>query len=173
MKNYFIISKKSVHQLALEVNEHLDNGNECLGSPFQDAEKNFNQAMLSKVLVNKKEDQNLNTVNLDNTFEYFVMIKFKLRKDAENKFYDEVESYLREFPYEGLKFCEIFDLENEIGEYAFIEFFDNADNYLKALDRRDNPILDNLRKFVIPYDNGEDFSGSHGRLTKSFKHLLS
>ena len=54
MKNYFIISKKSVHQLALEVNEHLDNGNECLGSPFQDAEKNFNQAMLSKVLVNKK-----------------------------------------------------------------------------------------------------------------------
>ena len=172
MKNYFIISKKSIHQLALEVNEHLDNGNECLGSPFQDAEKNFNQAMLSRVLINKKDDQNLNTVNLDKTFEYFVMIKFKLLKDSENKFFNEVESYLRKFPYKGLKFCEIFDMENDIGEYAFIEFFDNAENYLKAIDRRDNPILDKLRKFVIPYDNGDDFAGSHGKLAKSFNHLL-
>ena len=173
MKNYFIISKKSIQQLALEVNEHLENGNECLGSPFQDAEKNFNQAMLSKVLINKKDDQNLNIVNLDKTFEYFVMIKFKLREDSEKNFYTEVESYLRKFPYEGLKFCEIFDLENEIGEYAFIEFFDSAENYLKAIDRRDNPILDKLRKFVIPYENGEDFSGSHGKLAKSFYHLLT
>ena len=63
-------------------------------------------------------------------------------------------------------------MENDIGEYAFIEFFDNAENYIKAIDRRDNPILDKLRKFVIPYDNGEDFIGSHGKLTKSFSHLL-
>ena len=46
------------------------------------------------------------------------------------------------------------------------------ENYLKALDRRDNPILDKLRKFIVPYDNGEDFSGSHGKLRKSFNHLL-
>ena len=63
-------------------------------------------------------------------------------------------------------------MENEFGEYAFIEFFDNAENYLKALDRRDNPILDKLRKFIVPYDNGEDFSGSHGKLRKSFNNLL-
>ena len=100
------------------------------------------------------------------------MIKFKLRQDVDNQFFKEVENYLRKFPYEGLKFCEIFDLENDIGEYAFIEFFDNAENYIKAIDRRDNPILDKLRKFVISYDNGEDFIGSHGKLTKSFSHLL-
>ena len=100
------------------------------------------------------------------------MIKFKLQKDAEIKFYNEVENYLKKFPYQGLKYCEIFDMENEFGEYAFIEFFDNAENYLKALDRRDNPILDKLRKFIVPYDNGEDFSGSHGKLRKSFNHLL-
>ena len=39
----------------------------------------------------------------------------------------------------------------EFGEY--VNFFDNAENYLKAL-----PILDKLRKFIVPYDNGEDFS---------------
>ena len=100
------------------------------------------------------------------------MIKFKLRQDVDNQFFKEVENYLRKFPYEGLKFCEIFDLENDIGEYAFIEFFDNAENYIKAIDRRDNPILDKLRKFVIPYDNGDDFAGSHGKLAKSFNHLL-
>ena len=173
MKNYFIISKNNIQQLALEVNEYLENGSECLGSPFQDNEKNFNQAMISKVIIKKKEDLHLNTVILDKTFEYFVMIKFKFRKEAEDQFYSEVENYLRKFPYEGLKFCEIFDLENDIGEHAFIEFFDSAENYLKAIDRRDNPILDKLRKFVIPYDNGEDFNGSHGKLSKSFNHLLT
>ncbi len=172
MKNYFIISKKNIQELALEVNEYLKNGRECLGSPFQDDQKNFNQAMLSKVLIKKQADQNLDTINLDDTFEYFVMIKFKLIRDSENKFIKEVENYLRKFPYEGLKFCEIFDMENEMGEYAFIEFFDNVENYLKAISRRDNPILEKLRKFVIPYNNGEDFAGSHGKLYKSFKHLL-
>ena len=172
MQKYFIISKINIQLLALEVNEYLENGCECLGSPFLDNERNFNQAMLSKALKKEKEDQHLNNFNLNKTFEYFVMIKFKLRQDVDNQFFKEVENYLRKFPYEGLKFCEIFDLENDIGEYAFIEFFDNAENYIKAIDRRDNPILDKLRKFVIPYDNGEDFIGSHGKLTKSFSHLL-
>ena len=131
-----------------------------------------NQAMLSKAAIKEKEDQHLNNFNLNKTFEYFVMIKFKLRQDVDNQFFKEVENYLRKFPYEGLKFCEIFDLENDIGEYAFIEFFNNAENHLKAIDRRDNPILDKLRKFVIPYDNGDDFAVSHGKLTKSFNHLL-
>jgi len=172
MKNYFIISKKNIQQLVLEVNEYIKSGSKCLGSPFQNNEKNFNQAMLSEALIMNEESQNLNTSNLSETFEYFVMIKFKLQKDAEIKFYNEVENYLKKFPYQGLKYCEIFDMENEFGEYAFIEFFDNAENYLKALDRRDNPILDKLRKFIVPYDNGEDFSGSHGKLRKSFNHLL-
>ena len=90
MKNYFIISKKNIQQLVLEVNEYIKSGSKCLGSPFQDNEKNFNQAMLSEALIMNEESQNLNTSNLSETFEYFVMIKFKLQKDAEIKFYNEL-----------------------------------------------------------------------------------
>ena len=79
MQKYFIISKINTQQLALEVNEYLKNGWECLGSPFLDNERNFNQAMLSKAAIKEKEDQHLNNLNLNKTFEYFVMIKFKLR----------------------------------------------------------------------------------------------
>ena len=172
MKTYFVVSKKSISQLASEVNKYLKSGAECLGSPFQDNETNFNQAMITEVLIDKNENQNIKTVKPDGTCEYFVMIKFRLRKDSANEFFSEVETYLRKFPYTGLKFCEIYDMENEIGEYAFVEFFDTTEHYLKALDRRDNPILDKLRKFVIPYDDGEEFEGSHGKLTKSFNHLL-
>ena len=74
MQKYFIISKTNIQQLALEVNEYLKNGWECLGSPFLDNERNFNQAMLSNASVNEKEDQHLSNVNLNTTFEYFVMI---------------------------------------------------------------------------------------------------
>ena len=50
--------------------------------------------------------------NLNKTFEYFVIsIKFKLRQDVDNQFFKEVENYLSKFPYEGLKFCEIFDFK--------------------------------------------------------------
>jgi hypothetical protein len=42
MQKYFIISKINIQQLALEVNEYLKNGWECLGSPFLDNERNFN-----------------------------------------------------------------------------------------------------------------------------------
>ena len=41
MKNYFIISKKNIQQLVLEVNEYIKSGSKCLGSPFQDNEKNI------------------------------------------------------------------------------------------------------------------------------------
>ena len=50
-----------------------------------------------EALIMNEESQNLNTSNLSETFEYFVMIKFKLQKDAEIKFYNEVENYLKNF----------------------------------------------------------------------------
>ena len=172
MLNYFIIQKKNIQELVLEVNEKLRQGSECLGSPFQDGESNFNQAMISNELINENKKSAIKEFNKNESFEYFVMIKFKLKKDHQKSFFSEVENYLRDYPYVGLKFCEIYDMENETGEFAFVEFFDNAENYLKAIDRRDNPILDRLRNFVIPYDNNEDFLGSHGKLVKSFKTFL-
>ena len=114
MKTYFIVSEKSLKNLTQKVNQMIVSGQRCLGAPFEDSKQNFNQAMLSKVLIKKKEDHHLNRVNLDKTCEYFVMIKFKLLKETEDQFFNEVENYLRKFPYEGLKFCEIFDLVTKI-----------------------------------------------------------
>ena len=75
MLNYFIIQKKNIQELVLEVNEKLRQGSECLGSPFQDGELNFNQAMISNELINENKKSVIKKFNKNESFEYFVMIK--------------------------------------------------------------------------------------------------
>ena len=173
MKTYFIVSEKSLKNLTQKVNQMIVSGQRCLGAPFEDSKQNFNQAMLADHEKVKTNSANIATsVNGYVSYEYFVHIKFRLQEGTEEQIYDWFEEYLTNYPYEGLKTCGIYDLENEAGEYAIMEYFDTAENYLKAIDRPNNPILEPIRKLVVPYEDGDHFISSHGRLVKSFDHLM-
>ena len=112
------------------------------------------------------------TINDYVSHEYFVLIRFRLKKGVEKQLYACFEEYLTAYPFAGLKTCGVYDMENDAGEYAIMEYFDTAENYLKALDRADNSFLDSIRKLVVPDKDGDYFIGSHGRLLKSFDHLM-
>ena len=58
-------------------------------------------------------------------------------------------------------------MENVAGEYEIMEYFDAAEDYLKAIDGPDNPILEPIRRLLAQYENGDHFIGSHRKLVKS------
>ena len=167
MKGYSIVSEKCLQNLTQKVNQIIISGHKCLGSPFQNSNKKFNQAMIA-------DEYKIETTLANEyvAYEYFVHIKFRIQEGAQEQIYAWFEEYLTKYPYDGLKTCGIYDMENEAGEYAIMEYFDTAENYLKAIDRQDNPILEPIRKLVVQYENGDHFIGSHGRLVKSFDHLM-
>ena len=173
MKTYSIVSEKSLQKLTQKVNQMIISGHKCLGGPFEDSKQNFNQAILvDDQKIETNSEKIAISANEYVSYEYFVHIKFRLQEGNLEQIYAWFEEYLTKYPYEGLKTCGIYDMENEAGEYAIMEYFDTAENYLKAIDRPDNPILEPIRKLVVPYEDGDHFIGSHGRLVKSFDHLM-
>ncbi len=135
-------------------------------------QNSFDKLIEKQNFIPHQTPNNTTAVNDYKSYEYFVHIKFRLREDASKYLYAYCEEYFKNHPFEGLKTCGIYDLENEAGEFAIMEYFDSAENYLKALDRADNRFLNAIKMFVIPYKDGDHFIGSHGRLMKSFDHIM-
>ena len=73
MKGYSIVSEKCLQNLTQKVNQIIISGHKCLGSPFQDSNQNFNQAMIA-------DEYKIETTLANEyvAYEYFVHIKFHI-----------------------------------------------------------------------------------------------
>ena len=172
MGKYKIISAANASELALLVNQELTAGFDCIGGPFMSADNLLNQALKGEYVQQVEKEKIPNVLPSDHNdlrgSVYMIQLKFKPKEGQLDTFIKVAEEYLTEFPYNGLTFFSIYDLENDNNEYAILEYIDTTAHYLEAIERGEtNPILRKLRPYVLEYDDGQYFKAHHGLLIKN------
>ena len=172
MEKYKIISAATVSELTLLVNQELTAGFDCIGGPFMSADRLLNQALKGGYIQRaekKRIPSELPSIQNDlRDSVYMIQLKFRPKEGQLDTLIKVAEEYLIEFPYNGLTFFSIYDLENDNNEYAILEYIDTTAHYLEAIDRGEtNPFLGRLRPYVDEYDDGQHFKAHHGILIKN------
>ena len=85
-------------------------------------------------------------------------MRFKPIEDQVDNMFKALAEYVRDFPFGEIMHA-VIDLGN--GEFALIGVHHSVDSFMEIVNR-DNRVSDLMRKFVVPYEDGESFHSFSG-----------
>ena len=85
-------------------------------------------------------------------------MRFRPIEGQVDNMFKAMAEYMRDFPFDGIMHA-VIDLGD--GEFALIGVHHSVDSFVEIMNR-DNRVSDLMRKYVVPYEDGENFHSFSG-----------